>query len=77
MTVRTVDVQKARKDLRDLVALVVSGTEVVFTEGNTPIARLVATRTRVAGLHAGVAWTSPDFDAPLQDEFWTGEHATT
>ncbi len=28
---------------------------------------------RVAGLHAGLIWTSDDFDDPLPDEFWFGE----
>ncbi len=28
---------------------------------------------RVAGLHAGMAWMSDDFDEPLPDEFWLGE----
>ena len=34
-----------------------------------------AQKPRIAGLHAG-AWTvSPDFDAPLPDEFWLGKDA--
>ncbi len=27
---------------------------------------------RIAGLHAGTAWISDDFDLPLPEEFWTG-----
>jgi|GEM_PF-726276 len=27
---------------------------------------------RILGLNAGTVWTSPDFDAPLPDEFWLG-----
>ena len=30
---------------------------------------------RIAGLHAGQAWISSDFDAPLPDSFWRGEDA--
>jgi hypothetical protein len=28
---------------------------------------------RIAGLNAGMIWTSDDFDEPLPDEFWLGE----
>jgi antitoxin (DNA-binding transcriptional repressor) of toxin-antitoxin stability system len=73
MSTKTVDVRGVRKDLKDLLTLVVTGTEVVFTEGDTPIARLIAAGDRVAGLHAGAAWTSTDFDAPLPDGFWVGD----
>lgn len=31
-----------------------------------------AMHQRVAGLHAGMAWMSDDFDEPLPDEFWLG-----
>lgn len=27
---------------------------------------------RIAGLHAGMAWVSEDFDEPLPDDFWLG-----
>ena len=30
-------------------------------------------RERVAGLHPGAIVMSPDFDAPLPDEFWLGK----
>ena len=53
------------------LSLVADGTEVVLTEDNTPIARLVPISKRVAGLHTGAIWISEDFDAPLPDEFWT------
>jgi hypothetical protein len=33
----------------------------------------IAAMQRVAGLHNGSIWISPDFDAPLPDNFWTGE----
>jgi len=35
-------------------------------------ARLVPISSRVAGLPTGAIWTSPDFDEPLSEEFWTG-----
>jgi len=72
MLTRTIDVGKEPPDLQVLLSLVAQGTEVVLTEGDTPIARLVPVGKRVAGLHAGAIRTSEDFDEPLPDEFWTG-----
>lgn len=34
-----------------------------------------AMQPRIAGLNAGMIWTSDDFDDPLPDEFWLGEDA--
>ena len=64
--------------LKELLSLVVKGSEIVLTQGNTPIARLVPiaaspTTSRVAGLHPGAIWMSDDFDEPLPDEFWLGK----
>lgn len=73
MPTRTIDVRKRLPQLKGLLSLVVNGTEVVLTEGDTPIARLVPVGKRVGGLHAGSIWTSEDFDDPLSDEFWTGK----
>lgn len=72
MMTRTIDVKKEPPDLKGLLSLVADGTEVVLTEGDTPIARLVPVEKRVAGLHADAIWVSEDFDEPLPDEFWTG-----
>jgi antitoxin (DNA-binding transcriptional repressor) of toxin-antitoxin stability system len=79
MSTKTVDVREVQISLQELLALVRGGTEIVFTEGNTPLARLVPfaspSTPRMAGLHAGAIWTSDDFDEPLPDEFWTGSIA--
>ncbi len=72
MLTRTIDVGKELPDLLVLLSLVAQGTEVVLTEGDIPIARLVPVGKRVAGLHAGAISTSEDFDEPLPDDFWTG-----
>ena len=72
MMTRTVDVTKESPDLKGLLSLVADGNEVLLTEGLTPVARLVPVGKRVAGLHAGLVWTSEDFDEPLPDEFWVG-----
>ena len=75
MTTKTIYVQEAQSQLQALLPLVASGTEIIITEGSTPKARLVpiegSTIMRKAGLHAGVAWMSADFDAPLPEAFWT------
>ena len=77
MTTKTVDIAEAQTHLPDLLSLVSSGVEVVFTKGSTPIARLVAmessTAPRLPGLHLGAIQTSDDFDEPLPDALWTGE----
>jgi len=49
-----------------------SGVEWILTDGMTPVARLVPISARIAGMHPGAIWTSPDFDEPLPDVFWTG-----
>ena len=77
ISTKTVDVREAQPQWGELLSWVRAGTEVIFAEGSTPIAHLLplvaATRPRRPGLHAGAIWTSPDFDQPLPDEFWTGE----
>jgi prevent-host-death family protein len=76
MTIKTVDVQDAQHQLSDLLAQVAAGTEIILTEDHQPRARLVPIAPpiprRVPGLHAGSMITTPDFDAPLPDDFWTG-----
>ena len=73
MTTITVDVQKTDQKLKDLLVQVVAGKEVIFKQGGQLIARLVPAGKRIAGLHAGAARISPDFDKPLPDEFWMGD----
>jgi antitoxin (DNA-binding transcriptional repressor) of toxin-antitoxin stability system len=76
MLTKTVDVQEVPTNLKELLSLVQGGTEIVLTEGNIPLARLVSVALsdgqRKAELHAGAIWTSDDFDEPLPESFWTG-----
>jgi antitoxin (DNA-binding transcriptional repressor) of toxin-antitoxin stability system len=76
MFTKTVDISDTQTNLQELVSLMLEGTEIIFTEGSTPLARLVpitsSTTPRTAGLHPGAIWTSNDFDEPLPEEFWTG-----
>ena len=75
MPTKTIDVLETQTSLKELVSLVCEGVEVIFTEGNNPIARMLPIMrpmtSRIAGLHAGAIWTSDDFDEPLPEEFWT------
>jgi antitoxin (DNA-binding transcriptional repressor) of toxin-antitoxin stability system len=72
----TVDVEDAKDRLPELLSLALEGNEVIISEGDKPLARLVPIpspgRKRVMGLHRGAAWMSEDFDDPLPDEFWLG-----
>jgi len=76
MQPKTVNLEESQTNLKDLLALVRNGTEIVLTDGTAPFARLVpvrcATTPRIPGLHAGAIRTNDDFDDPLPDDFWTG-----
>lgn len=77
MPTTIVDVREMQARLTELISLVSTGTEVILTDGNTPLARVVPFTSgitrRVAGLHAGAIQTSEDFDSPLPDELWINE----
>ena len=78
MNTKTVDVQEAQTQLMQLLALALQGNDVVITEGNVPLVRLVPVQPqsvrRVANLHKGAMRMSADFNEPLPDEFWLGTH---
>lgn len=71
MPAKTIDIRNERTDLDNLLSLIAEGTEVLLTDGDTPVARLLPIGKRVAGLHAGAIWTREDFDEPLPEEFFT------
>ena len=78
MTTQTVTLEEAQTRLAELLTLARTGSEIIIAESGKPLARLVPITAskptrRVAGLHRGKIWMSDDFDAPLPDEFWTGE----
>jgi len=73
MLIKHIDVKEAQTRFQEVLSQVVSGVEWILMDGTTPIARLVPVSSRVAGLHAGAIWMSPDFDEPLPDEFWMGK----
>ena len=76
MTPIQVEVHELPVRFADLLALATAGTEVIVTDGGIPRARLLpleAGAGRVPGLHPGAIEPADDFDAPLPEEFWTGQ----
>ncbi|MCY2968611.1 MAG: type II toxin-antitoxin system prevent-host-death family antitoxin [Planctomycetota bacterium] len=70
----TVTIQEAQATLSDLIHRLGSGEEVLITENDRPVARLVWTpappvpKPRQLGTLKGVVLSmAPDFDAPLED----------
>ncbi len=72
MLTRMIDVREAQSHLEELLSQVLTGMELILTDGDKPVARLVPIAARVSGLHAGAIWTSADFDEPLPEDFWAG-----
>ena len=74
MSTTTVEIQEATGRLRELLALIQQGTEVIIVEQGIPRARLTAVspQPRVPGLHPGAITPTADFDAPLPDDCWLG-----
>lgn len=78
MTIKTIEIDENQNQLKDILALVQQGIEVVLAQNNMPMAKLVPLKKtpplqRVAGLHSGTIKMSEDFDAPLDDDFWVGK----
>ena len=71
METETVDVREAQNNLKTLLERVNAGVQIILSENEKPIARLLPVSERIAGLHAGSIWASNDFDEPLPEEFWT------
>ena len=69
----TVTLDEAQARLRELIESLAPGQEVVITENQQPVARLVAAtgsqrKPRQPGtLRGTVLYMAPDFDAPLED----------
>ncbi len=69
----TITVQEAQAKLKELIDNLAPGEEVVITENQQPVAKLIATPTpqrkaRQPGtLRGTVLYMAPDFNAPLED----------
>ena len=76
----SVTIQQAKASLGELIHGLSAGAEVVITEDDRPVARLIAVPAQPAGkprqlgtLRGTVLFIADDFDAPLSD---FGEYAT-
>ena len=76
MATKIVDIHDTEITIAEWLRLVQEGDELVITDDDHPLARLMPVdappHRRVAGLNRGQIWTSEDFDEPLPDEFWMG-----
>jgi antitoxin (DNA-binding transcriptional repressor) of toxin-antitoxin stability system len=71
----TISIDEAQARLKDLIHQLTTGEEVIITEDQQPVARLVGERPSPArsprpgpGLCKGmITYMAPDFDAPLED----------
>ena len=67
----TVTVSEAQAKLKELIDGLAPGEEVVITENQHPVAKLVATEKpverKLGTLKGTVLYMAPDFDAPLDD----------
>jgi antitoxin (DNA-binding transcriptional repressor) of toxin-antitoxin stability system len=71
-----IDIRELPARLDEALALASAGGEVILVEGSIPRARIVPfglVAARTAGLHLGALQPAPDFDAPLPEDFWTGQ----
>jgi prevent-host-death family protein len=70
----TVTIQQAQSTLAELIHRLSPGDEVVITDNDRPVARLVPTPEKpqkssrqLGTLKGSVLYMAPDFDAPLED----------
>ena len=68
----TVSLQEAQAKLPELIHALSPGEELVITENESPVAKLVAPPSppparKLGGLRGTVLYMAPDFDAPLDD----------
>ena len=74
MSSKIVTVEEAEARLLELIGLAEQGEDIVITHENQPKVKLVpigpVPQKRVFGQNRGKIWMSPDFDAPLPDDFW-------
>ncbi|HET6883400.1 MAG TPA: type II toxin-antitoxin system prevent-host-death family antitoxin [Pirellulales bacterium] len=70
----SVTIEEAQARLPELVHRLTTDEEVVITENNQPVARLVKSapksqprRRQLGTMKGSVRYMAPDFDAPLED----------
>ena len=67
-----ISVRDAQAKLPELIHQLTAGDEVIITENDLAVARLVGTtaarpRRKLGSLRGTVTYMAPDFDAPLDD----------
>ena len=68
----TISIQDAQSQLPNLIHRLNPGDEIVITERDQPVAKLVRSELKQqwpckAGSAKGKIWISPDFDEPLEE----------
>ena len=65
----SVTLEEAQANLGGLIHQLAPGDELIVTEGNQPIARIVVPmpRVKLGAMRGSVVYMAPDFDAPLDD----------
>jgi antitoxin (DNA-binding transcriptional repressor) of toxin-antitoxin stability system len=67
----SITVEEAQAKLKDLIAKLAPGEEVIIIDNQQPVAKLVATakptERKCGTLKGTVLYMAPDFDAPLED----------
>ena len=68
----TISVDEAQAKLKDLIHQMAPGEEIVITENQQPVAKLVSQQAKPPrpgpGLGKGsIIYMAPDFDAPLEE----------
>ncbi len=69
----TVSIQEAQAKLSELIHRLTPGEEIIITENDQPVARLVSVAVaqrpprRLGTMRGTVLYMAPDFDAPLDD----------
>jgi antitoxin (DNA-binding transcriptional repressor) of toxin-antitoxin stability system len=69
----TLSIQEAQSRLAELIHGLIPGEELILTEDDRPVARLIRTTPpewktpRLGTLKGTVLYMAPDFDAPLDD----------
>ncbi len=70
METKTIDLQISTINIKELVALVTAGNEIIITEGKSPVARILPIelieQVRQPGMHPGAIQMGENFDAPQQ-----------
>ena len=70
----TITIQEAQSNLSQLIQQLANGDEIIITENEQPVARLLAIEKpterkprRLGTMKGTVLYIAPDFDAPLED----------